>query len=150
MTTLERLTGREDSCQLPISLGDGRFEVDATWGEVQPMQLAPGVRTVAELEVIEHIKRDQPLIDTRLEEFLDRGTIGGARNIPHERILEHLADLDPGQETVFFCNGPQCTATPDAIRQLLRRGYPPQAILYYRGGIHDWMTLGFPLTNAGS
>jgi hypothetical protein len=31
------------------------------------------------------------------------------------------------------------------IGSLLASGYPPQAILYYRGGIHDWMTLGLPV-----
>src|SRR5204863_28822 len=64
----------------------------------------------------------------------------------HEQILEHLDQLDPAVPTVFFCNGPQCTATPDAIGKLLDAGYPAEAILYYRGGIHDWMTLGFPVS----
>jgi len=31
------------------------------------------------------------------------------------------------------------------IRTLLTNGYPPESILYYRGGIHDWMTLGLPI-----
>jgi hypothetical protein len=29
-------------------------------------------------------------------------------------------------------------------------GYPAAAILYYRGGMHDWMTLGYPVAVAGS
>ena len=33
----------------------GIFAVDATWGVIQPISLAPGVRTVGELEVIEHL-----------------------------------------------------------------------------------------------
>jgi len=56
-----------------------------------------------------------------------------------------IGGLDPDRATVFFCNGPQCAATPDAIRTLLASGYPPETILYYRGGIHDWMTLGLPI-----
>jgi hypothetical protein len=47
-------------------------------------------------------------------------------------------------QTAFFCNGPQCKATPNAIGALLRHGYPPETILYYRGGMHDWITLGYP------
>jgi len=121
------------------------FEVDGTWGEVQPIELAPGVRTVGELEVIEHVRRGKPLVDTRLEHFHRDGTIPGARWICHEQVLEHLDQLDPGGATVFFCNGPQCAATPDAISKLLGAGYPAEAILYYRGGIHDWMTLGYPV-----
>lgn len=28
---------------------------------------------------------------------------------------------------------------------LLSAGHPAAALLYYRGGIHDWVTLGLPL-----
>ena len=130
---------------MPIPLGDGLFKVDGTWGRIQPAELAPGVRTLGELEVIDHIQRSKPLIDTRLEGFFRQGTIPGARGVPHDQILRHLDELDRTVETIFFCNGPQCLATPDAVRQLLESGYPSHAILYYRGGMHDWMTLGFPL-----
>jgi rhodanese-related sulfurtransferase len=142
---IERLPRRDETCQVPRPLGDGLFEVDATWGEVQPMRLAPGIETVGELEVIEHLEHGRPLVDTRLGHFHRDGTIPGARGIPHEQILEHLDELDPSVATVFFCNGPQCPATPDAIRRLLDHGYPPPAIRYYRGGIHTWMTLGYPV-----
>jgi rhodanese-related sulfurtransferase len=103
------------------------------------------VRTVAELEVIEHLDRGGPIVDTRLEHFHRDATIPGAKGIPHEQILERRNELDPATPTVFFCNGPQCTATPEAIEALLDAGYPAAGILYYRGGIHDWMTLGFPV-----
>ena len=64
---------------------------------------------------------------------------------PTDSIEESIGITRPGTATVFFCNGPQCAATPDLIRTLLTGGYPPEAILYYRGGIHDWMTLGLPI-----
>lgn len=129
---------------VPRPRGDGLVEVDSTWGTVQPIELADGVKTVGELEVIEHRKRGLPMIDTRREEFHRETTIPGARWIEHDRILDQLDRLDRSVPTVFFCNGPQCSATPDAIASLLERGYPPEAILYYRGGIHDWITLGYP------
>lgn len=68
-----------------------------------------------------------------------------AVNIPHQDIRARRHELDPGRPTVMFCNGPQCTATPQAIAALLAAGHPAQALLYYRGGIHDWVTLGLPL-----
>lgn len=145
---LERMARRPDACQVPQPLGEGRFEVDATWGTVQPLELAPGVRTVAELEVVEHVARGLPLVDTRAERFLDEPTIPTAQRIPHERIAERAGELDPSVPTVFFCNGPQCTATPDAIERLLATGRAPETILYYRGGVHDWATLGYPLEPA--
>jgi rhodanese-related sulfurtransferase len=141
---LERPPKRDQPCQLPEPLGEGFVKVDATWGEVQPIELAPGVQTIGERELIDHLERGLPVIDTRLGEFHREATIPGARAISHEEILEHRDELDPTRPTVFFCNGPQCTATPDAIATLLDAGYPAERILYYRGGIHDWMTLGYP------
>jgi len=49
-----------------------------------------------------------------------------------------------------FCNGPQCTATAQATDALSAAGWPPERLLYYRGGIHDWVTLGLPLAAAAS
>jgi len=149
--TVTRMARRAETCQVPrpIPGRTGVFEVDGTWGTISPMQLAPGVGTVGELEVIDHIAAGLALIDTRLEHFYRDGTIPAALNIPHGQILSAIGSLDPGAATVFFCNGPQCAATPDAIHALLAAGHPPQAILYYRGGIHDWVTLGLPLSRPG-
>jgi rhodanese-related sulfurtransferase len=147
---LDRLPPREHTCQVPQPVADGLFEVDATWGTVQPIELASGVRTVGELELIEHLRHDLPVIDTRLEHFNREGTIPGARSIPHEQISDRLEELDPSVPTVLFCNGPQCAATPDAIHRLLDAGYPADAILYYRGGMHDWITLGYPTAPGGA
>jgi len=147
---LERLPRRGQTCQVPQPVGAGLFEVDATWGTVQPVELAPGVRTVGELELIEHLRRGLPVIDTRLEHFNREGTIPEAHSIPHEQILDRRDELDPSVPAVFFCNGPQCAATPDAIHKLLDAGYPAEAILYYRGGMHDWITLGYPLGSGGT
>jgi rhodanese-related sulfurtransferase len=143
-TSLERLPERDDAQMVPRRLADGLVEVDVTWGTVQPLTVAEGVKTIGELELIKHLTQGLSAIDTRLERFHREATIPGARWIPHEEILEHVDELDRTLPTVFFCNGPQCTATPDAIRALLDHGYPAKAILYYRGGIHDWMTLGYP------
>lgn len=124
--------------------------VDATWGVIQPISLAPGVRTVGELEVIEHLQAGRPILDCRLPEYVERGTIPGAVNIPHGEIAERIAELDPVEPTVVFCNGPQCTATAHAIDGLLAAGWPAERLLYYRGGIHDWVTLGLRLVTPAS
>ncbi len=122
----------------------GLVVIDATWGTIRPMQLAVGVCTVGELEVMEHLDRGRVLIDSRPAEAYDSFTIAGARNIPHAETREHIARLDATQPTIFFCNGPQCAASPETIEILFASGYPPAAILYYRGGLHDWMSLGLP------
>ena len=147
---IERLQRRGDACMLPrpVEGAPGQFVVDATWGRIMPMHLAPGVRTIGELEVLAHIEAGLPLIDTRLPKYVVHGTLPSALAIPHTRIAECLDEFDPETDTILFCNGPQCAATPDAIRRLLDAGHPPERLLYYRGGIHDWVTLGLPLEPA--
>ena len=150
MTTTRRLarTPRRLDAFLvpqPVEGEPGRFVVDATWGTIRPMQLAPGVRTVGELEVLEHIGRALPLVDSRLPRYVAEGTIPTAVGIPHGETTARLAEFDPEVDTVLFCNGPQCAATPDAIQQLLAAGHPAERLLYYRGGLHDWLTLGLPV-----
>jgi rhodanese-related sulfurtransferase len=142
--TIQRAPHRAGACMVPRPLGEGLVQVDATWGTVQPIELHHGVRTIGELELIDQLGRGGPLIDTRQPHFHRDATIPGARSIPHDDILDHLDRLDPSVPAVLFCNGPQCLATPDAVRTLLGAGYPAEAILYYRGGMHDWMTLGYP------
>jgi rhodanese-related sulfurtransferase len=144
---LERLPRREQVCKLPRTLDDdsGLVLVDATWGTIQPMTLAPGVQTIGELELIGHLRAGRQLIDTRRAEFVGQGTIPGSFAITHTEIEQHLEELDADRPVALFCNGPQCAATPDAVRQLLTAGRPPALILYYRGGMHDWMTLGLPV-----
>jgi rhodanese-related sulfurtransferase len=126
------------------------FAVDATWGVIQPISLASGVRTVGELEVIERLGAGRPILDCRLPEYVMRGTIPGAVNIPHGEIAERLAELSMVEPMVVFCNGPQCPATAQAIEALLAAGWPAERLLYYRGGIHDWVTLGLPLAEPAS
>lgn len=123
----------------------GLFVVDATWGMIQPLTLAPGVDTFGELEVIKHITAGGALVDCRLAGYLTGGTIPTAVNIPHVEIVERSDELDRTSLTVVFCNGPQCPASSDAVNALLQAGWPAQALAYYRGGIHDWVTLGLPL-----
>jgi rhodanese-related sulfurtransferase len=144
---IERLARRDETLMVPRPVPNqpGLLTVDATWGTISPMQLASGVHTVGELEVIEHIEAGLPFVDTRLAHFYRQGTIPSARNVSHEQITDAIGSLDPDLATIFFCNGPQCAATPASIRTLLAAGYPAASILYYRGGIHDWMTLGLPL-----
>lgn len=128
----------------PLEGRRGLVVVDSTWGQINPIELAPQVRTVGELEVIGHIEEGKPLVDSRPNEAYAKETIPGARNVPHGEIKTRVGELDPNVETILFCNGPQCAATPDSVRVLLGAAFPAQSILYYRGGLHDWLTLGLP------
>jgi rhodanese-related sulfurtransferase len=110
------------------------------------MEVADGVRTVGELEVMEHLRAGLRIVDARTPGWFERGTIPGADNNPHTDVVDRMAELNPSEPTIFFCNGPQCAQSPWAIEALLEAGHPAEAILYYRGGMHDWLTLGLPVS----
>lgn len=120
--------------------------VDTTWGEIQPMSPAAGVRTVGELELRELAAGGALLVDSRNEEQFRTATLPGAVHIPFGDVLERRNELEDADQIVFFCNGPQCPQSPRAIIQLVGAGLPPERVAYYRGGVHDWVTLGLPTT----
>jgi rhodanese-related sulfurtransferase len=134
----------------PVEGSEDLVQVDATWGRIQPMRVAEGVRTVGELEVKEHLEQGLPAVDSRDPDSFEQATIPGAWNLPFTEATERMDELDRRHPTVLFCNGPQCGQSPTAIGKLLEAGHPPDKVLYYRGGLHDWITLGLPVTGSGT
>ena len=123
----------------------GLVEVDTTWGSIQPMQAAKDVLTVGEQEVYHHKKNGFPIIDARKLDTTSEVSIPGSRNIPYDELVGRMDELDKKHPSIFFCNGPQCPQSSTAIKNLIKVGYPADKILYYRGGMHDWITLGLPV-----
>jgi len=120
---------------------------------VQPMQVAPGVTTVGEIEVLTFAERGGKLIDGRTLDWHLDGTIPGAINMPYTEMASRLDeigcsgsegewDCTNAEEVLLFCNGPWCGQSPMAIKAMLREGYPPEKIFYYRGGMQAWNSLG--------
>ena len=138
---------------------------------IQPAILAPGVETIAEVEVIDYLKKmnagDKTIlvIDSRTPDWVKRGTIPGAVNIPWTSLnpakgadpisigeimedqfgakqLEGLWDYSKAKTLVMFCNGMWCGQSPNNIKNLLKFGYPAHKIKWYRGGMQDWEILG--------
>ena len=121
---------------------------------IQPMQVAPGVTTVGEIELLEFAKNGGKLIDGRTLEWHVEGTIPGAINMPYTQMADRLDEVgcvrasdnkwncDKAEKVLLFCNGPWCGQSPMAIKAMLREGYPADKILYYRGGMQAWHTLG--------
>lgn len=118
--------------------------VDTTWGELQRLEAAPGVRTVAELEVMELVAQGALLVDCRTHGSFGGRTLPGSVLLPHDQVVERRDELDTGRLAILFCNGPQCPQSPDAIEKLLDAGHSADALAYYRGGMHDWVTLALP------
>lgn len=138
---------------------------------IQPMQLAAGVETFGELEVLDYLKRirggDEKLmvVDSRTPDWYAKGTLPGAINVPYaQNMAGHATDLPGVKQTLIelfgvrevagafdfsnartlaiFCNGPWCGQTPNYIRTLLALGYPAAKLKWYRGGMQDWCSLG--------
>ena len=139
---------------------------------IQPIMLAPGVETLGETEVLDYLKRmsdgDKSIlvIDSRTPEWVSKGTIPGAVNIPWTGLnpakgadpisigeiltekfgvqeLEGLWDYSDAKTLVMFCNGMWCGQSPNNIKNLLKFGYPSHKIKWYRGGMQNWSNLGF-------
>jgi rhodanese-related sulfurtransferase len=138
---------------------------------IQPATIADGVDTVAELEILDYLGKistgDDSLlvIDSRTPDWLKNGTIPGSVNIPWTQlnpqsgadpfeiadILENkfgarsqegLWDFSSAKTLILFCNGIWCGQSPSNIRTLLRFGYPPGKLKWYRGGMQNWENLG--------
>ena len=137
---------------------------------IQPMQLAPGVETIGELEMLEYLKKlgkdsNLMVIDSRDGDWpLRSGVIPGAVLLPWQELHAAHTDADKIAETlvfrfgaarqghlwnfegaktlVLYCNGPWCGQSPTNIKQLLALGYPAHKLKWYRGGIQDWKMLG--------
>ncbi|MHC8441554.1 MAG: rhodanese-like domain-containing protein [Candidatus Eutrophobiaceae bacterium] len=139
---------------------------------IQAAHIAPGVDTIAELEVIDTLRRihvensnNWLVIDSRTPDWVAYGTIPGSINIPWTRLKpragadpfgiadlfekqfgvfnqEGLWDFSQAKTLILFCNGPWCGQSPNNIRTLLRFGYPAEKIKWYRGGMQAWESLG--------
>lgn len=147
---LERTSAPADHapCRVPMYTEEGKVLLDPWWGSIQPMSLHPDIKTLGELELIDHIKKGYPLIDTRLPEYVEQsGIIPTAVAIPWENIVDKINKLSIGEQVpvALYCNGPQCAATPRAIERLLEAGWEPTRLLYYRGGLMDWIGQGLPV-----
>jgi rhodanese-related sulfurtransferase len=137
---------------------------------IQPIQLAPGVETIGELEMLEYLKKlgkdsNLMVIDARDGDWPQRsGIIPGAVVLPWPELhpahsdAEKIADIlilrfgaarqgilwnfENAKTLVMYCNGPWCGQSPTNIKQLLALGYPAHKLKWYRGGIQDWKMLG--------
>lgn len=120
---------------------------------IQPMEVAPGVKTVGELEVVKYIDAGGLIVDARTVEWHLRGTIPGSVNIPFTQVAGRLNELGckkvgsswdcaGAKQVLLFCNGLWCGQSPTAIRAMLREGYPASKMLYYRNGMQGWQSVG--------
>ncbi|MDF1688586.1 MAG: rhodanese-like domain-containing protein [Cycloclasticus sp.] len=137
---------------------------------IRPISLAPGVETIGELELMQYLGKlgsDDTImvIDSRTPDWVARGTIAGAVNIPWVKLdakkgateldIELIVvdefgatheddqwDFSQAKTLILFCNGMWCGQSPRNIYSLLKLGYPAEKLKWYRGGMQTWHTLG--------
>jgi rhodanese-related sulfurtransferase len=138
---------------------------------IRPIQIAEGVETLGELEIIHYLKMKSDgddsilVIDSRTPDWVAKGTIPGSISIPWNTLAvgagaspfgiveilqekfgvkeqEGLWDFSDAKTLVLFCNGMWCGQSPRNIHALLKFGYPAEKIKWYRGGMQNWEALG--------
>lgn len=128
---------------------------------LQPMVAAPGVTTIAELEILDFLDLfvgagQGLLMDTRLPELFAAGTLPGAVNVPgqtlgptnpyRDDLLTALGvrngDFSAAFDLVIFAGGADAPEAPLAVRSLIDAGYPASKLKYYRGGVASWQGYG--------
>ena len=137
---------------------------------IQPAQVAPGVETVAELEVLDALRRigegaeDVLVVDSRTAQWPRRAMIPGAVNVPWTSLDPEQAepeavgailrdtfgavhrdgawDFGPAKTLVLYCNGMWCAQSNSMVVSLLRYGYPAAKLKWYRGGMQNWSNVG--------
>lgn len=136
---------------------------------LQPMSLHEDVETVGELELLSFLQEyvstgNGFLIDSRGTADYRQGTIPGAVNLPSNVFLpepnnvffDSMMNLLSGEKSadgewvfndpkdlLLFCNGSYCSRSPKAIHNLLAINYPPEKLHWYRGGMQNWVGMGF-------
>jgi len=125
---------------------------------IQPMQPAPGVTTIGELELLAMLEDPEAMVvDGRVRRDFEGGSIPGAINIPYTEAGDRLDELGcevdfdgfdcaNARPVALFCNGPWCGQSPAAARRMIEAGYPAEKIYYYRGGMQVWRMLGLTVT----
>lgn len=141
----------------------------AFMGKVSPIKFSKGVETYGEVEVLEFIEKSSfddnyLLVDSRTEDWYFHSTIPSAVNVPYtysnkrqfvkeyEEMMElfnvtskdGVYDYSNAKTVLLFCNGVWCGQSPEAMKQLIKNGYPEEKLKWYRGGIQSWIGLGFP------
>lgn len=139
---------------------------------IQPMEAAPGIKNVEELELIHFMMNEVNqgtglLVDTRTPDWHAQGVIPGSINIPYTNLTPSLGakpmeiqqalkrvgatqtnntwDFTSAKTLAIWCNGPWCGQSHAAIQGLLEMKYPKEKILYYRGGMQIWKLFGLTI-----
>ncbi len=134
--------------------------------DIQPIRMDKRIRTIGEVELLHFLrdkvnKKNGVLVDVRPRSYYQKESIPGAVNIPYEVVNDHdkmekilkvfgakrradgTLDAQRARTIAVYCHGLWCSKSSAFIKALMALGYPPEKLLYYRGGFQMWKILGF-------
>ena len=102
-----------------------------------------GVKAVSKEELQQKIKQGKVQVVNVLEpEWYKLGIIQGSKKIPLSQLEKRLGELDKSKQVVTYCANTQCTASREAAKKLVAKGFDVRA---YEGGIKEWKEAGLPV-----
>ncbi|MDF3415395.1 rhodanese-like domain-containing protein [Sulfitobacter sp. M57] len=148
---------------------------DADCGDacIAPMQVAQGVETLGEAEVLDFLVTQVAtgrglMVDARVPAERAKGYIPGTVSLPHTTLLpenayrkeillalggrsyEDVFNFSDARLLLIYDNGPVSNDAGLLVAHLLQVGYPAELIRYYRGGMQVWSSLGFNMETGQS
>ena len=92
-----------------------------------------------EIHIIDEddMEEDEDKNEKKLDEF--KNMIDALGIIQRKSYL----DFSRAKTAIIFCNGSWCSQSPKMILRLINLGYPRKKLLWYRGGMQDWVVNGF-------
>jgi rhodanese-related sulfurtransferase len=147
--------GSKETCWLHTCL-TGLLLLACTIGKADHQISAPplttehidGVTTIDATGLIE-LAQSRPellIVDSRLRSDRRYGYIEDSSNLPDvETDCDSLQRIAPDKQRplAFYCNGPKCTRSSNAVRIAQQCGY--EHLYWYRGGIEAWIQEDFPV-----
>lgn len=106
---------------------------------------AEATQTVTQRAFLQKVEAGEVslILDVRTPEEFDAGHVAGAVNVPHDRLGEHRATVDPHRDDtiVVYCrSGRRAGIVEDALR---RDGF--RKILHLEGDMLAWEAADLPL-----
>jgi rhodanese-related sulfurtransferase/DNA-binding transcriptional ArsR family regulator len=82
------------------------------------------------------------VIDVRPPEEYAQGHVGGALNVPLDRLEEGLKGFPSDREVVAYCRGPWCVLSYEAVARLREAGFNARRL---QDGLPEWRRAGLPV-----
>ena len=134
--------------------------------DIRPIKMDSKIQTIGEVELLHFLrdkvnKKEGVLIDVRPRSYYKKESIPGAVSIPFKVVNNHdkmekivrvlgvkrradgTLDVLRARTVAVYCHGLWCSKSSRFIDALMALGYPPEKLLYYRGGFQMWKILGF-------